>query len=90
MDNAMDYDKTLLAELVGKKILVKTHYGAGTKGDMAIGDYKGTLLAFDEDFLKVEYEVKKFVDGATVVSQSVLLINLAYVITMEQYQEKPE
>ena len=87
---SMEYDKMLLEELVGKKVLVKTHYGTGTKDDQAPGDYKGQLLAFDGKFLKIEYEVKKFVDGANRLSKSILWVNLGYVITIEQYPEKQE
>ena len=85
----MEYDKKLLTELVGKKILIRTHYGVGTKDDIALGDYKGTLLEFDEDFLKIEYDVKKFVEGSNKVSKSILWVNMGYIITIEQYQEKP-
>ena len=86
----MEYDKVLLTELLGKKILIKTHYGAGTKDDQAPGDYKGELLAFDGDFLKIEYEVKRFIDGANRTSKSILWVNRGYVITIEQYEEKEE
>ena len=86
----MEHDKALLTELVGKKVLIKTHYGIGTRDDMALGDYKGLLLAFDEDFLKIEYDIKKFIQGKSTLSKSVLLINLGYIITIEEYQERPE
>lgn len=83
-------NNNFLNELIGEKVLVKTHFGAGTKDDMVVGDYKGIILAFDGNFIKIEYEVKKFVEGANQLSKSVLLLNIADVITIERYQEKPE
>ena len=83
----MEQDKHLFDELIGKKIVIKTHGGTGTKGDMIIGDYKCILLSYDDKFIKIEYEIKKFSEGASVITKSMMLINIAYVITMEEYRE---
>ena len=90
MRGIMEFDKSLLTELIGKKVVIKTHYGIGTKNDMAVGDYKGILLEFDGNFAKIEYDVKTFVEGSTRTTTSILLINLIYMISVEQYVEKPE
>jgi hypothetical protein len=84
----MEQDKMLLDELVGKKVVIKTHWGTGTKDDMLLGDYKGILLGHDDKFMKVEYEIKKFVEGTNIISKSTLLINTSQIITIEEYEEK--
>ncbi|MFI5412818.1 MAG: hypothetical protein ACHQX1_02915 [Candidatus Micrarchaeales archaeon] len=80
----MEQDRQTLKELLGKKLLIKSHYGIGTKGDMMLGDYKGILLGYDDNFIKIEYEITRFVEGANVVSKSILLINTNYIITIEE------
>jgi hypothetical protein len=85
----MEGNKLLVNELVGKKILVKTHGGAGTKEyKVQVGEYKGTLLDFDGSFMKLEYEVSRFTGGETKVTNEILLLNAAYIITVEEYVEK--
>jgi hypothetical protein len=84
----MESDKQLLNELVGRKIVVKTHGGTGTKEDMLIGDYKCILLEYDDKFIKVEYELRKFIDGKGVIDKLILFINISHIITIEDYQEK--
>ncbi|MDE1865792.1 MAG: hypothetical protein KGH94_04120 [Candidatus Micrarchaeota archaeon] len=80
--------ESLVNGLVGKKVLIKSHGGVGTKDyKMEIGEYRGILLDFDGVFLKVKYELAKFVSGATRISEETLLMNVAYVITIEEYRE---
>lgn len=83
----MEQDKSLLDELVGKKVLIKNQFGIGTKAGMLPGEYKGVLLSYDDKFIKLEYEVRKFVNNNSMLGKSVILVNLVYVITVEEYQE---
>jgi hypothetical protein len=80
----------LISELVGKMVLVRSRGGVGTKGPMLSGDYKGLLLGADDEFLKLEYEVSKFVEGKNVITKEIVLIDLKYVITVEEYKETTE
>ncbi len=86
----MEQDKSFLAELVGKMILVKTHYGTATSVDMKPGDYKGILLGYDGTFIKLEYDFRKFVSGAGVAGKTTVLINIAYIISIEEHPEVAE
>lgn len=82
----MAKNDALLEDMVGKMVLVKTHGGFGTKdASLMAGEYKGLLLGFDGTFLKLEYDVRKFISGANVISKDVLLINVAYVVTVNEY-----
>jgi len=84
----MEQNEPLLKDLVGKKVLIKTHGGAGTKITMAAGDYKGILLGYDDKFIKVEYELSKFIEGKNIITKAIMLINFGYIITIEEYLEK--
>jgi small nuclear ribonucleoprotein (snRNP)-like protein len=86
----MELDTSFLNELVGKKILVKTNYGAGTGAGLPPGNYKGVLMGYDGEFIKLEYDIRKYVEGAGVVSKSTLLLNASCIITIEEFQEKAE
>jgi hypothetical protein len=82
----MDPEKSFLGEMVGKVVWVTTAGGLGTK-DAFAGNYKGTLLGFDGQFLKLEHELKRFVNGATIVDKAIIVINASYVRTVEEYRE---
>lgn len=85
----MDENRSFIYELVGKKILVKTKGGLGVKDIILVeGTYSGILLGFDGSFLKIEYEVRKFLNGIQTVTKDVILINIAYIITAEEYKIK--
>ena len=84
----MEQGKFLFGELIGKKLLIKTHYGVGNAVGMLPGDYKGVLLDFDDKFVKLECEVKRFVESSSVTAKTVILINIGYIITLEEYQER--
>jgi hypothetical protein len=84
----MEDGKLLINELMGKKVLVKTHGGSGIKDIVLVeGNYVGTLLSFDGTFLKIEYTIRKF--QATDAKDTVL-INLAYVITIEEFRQRED
>lgn len=83
----MDGDRSFVSELIGKTVLVKTHIGAGTKdASLTAGEYKGILIGFDGSFLKIEYEIRTFTSGSTVITRDIILINMAHVITVEEYR----
>lgn len=84
----MENTGLLLEELIGKNVLVKTAGGIGTKNGMMEGDYNGTLLAYDGKAIKLEYIIKKFIEGGNVESKAIILINADYIITIEEYQQK--
>jgi len=54
------------------------------------GEYKGLLMGFDGVFLKVEYDIKTFTDGANVITKDIIFINAAYVVTINEYREKED
>jgi hypothetical protein len=81
----MEQETLFIGELVGKTVWITTAGGVGTKEDLMVGDYKGTLLGFDGQFLKLEYETKKFAEGSTILGKEVILISIRYVITAEAY-----
>ena len=82
-------NKWLMSEFVGKTILVKTHGGMGTRDvSLKVGEYKGVLLGFDGAFMKLEYEITKFSGGASQVTKDVILINVAFVITVNEFHER--
>jgi len=85
----MEDSKWFISELIGKTVLVKTHGGAGTKDvSLRAGEYKGVLLGFDGTFIKLEYETMKFSEGTSAISKDVILINTAYVVSMDEYRSK--
>ncbi len=84
--NIMEQNDSLIKELVGKKILVKTHGGLGNRSDMVLAQYKGIMISYDDKFIRLEYEVSKFVEGLNALSKSIILVNIAYIITIEEYQ----
>lgn len=87
----MDVNKALVNELLGKTILVRTHWGMGTKDiSLTAGDYKGVLQAFDGNFIKLEYEIKTFVNGVNVITKDIILINVTCILTMGEYRPKKE
>lgn len=83
----MPQSNILISEMVGKIVIVRTQGGIGTKGSMLSGDYKGVLLGADGDFLKLEYDVIKFVEGKSIVNKEQVMINMQYVITVEEFKE---
>ncbi len=88
---AMESGKWFLTELIGKTVMVKTHWGLGTNDiSLASGDYKGVLLGVDGNIIKLEYEIKKFVVGKNLVTKDIILINIAYIVTVNEYVNKEE
>jgi hypothetical protein len=84
-------DKSLLNELLNKKVMVKTHGGVGTKDiSLALGEYKGIILGFDGQFLKLKYEIKKFAQGKNVITTDIIYMNVAYIVTVNEYVEKED
>lgn len=85
----MEDVKGLLGEFVGKEILIKTHGAAGARdASLKAGEYKGILLSFDGMFIKIEYGVRKFAVGGSSVAKETMLINVAYIMSVEQYVDK--
>jgi len=82
----MEQNALFISELMGKTVWVTTSGGLGTKDAMVVGDYKGTLLGFDGEFIKLEYEVKKYIEGAGSTDKGIILINTRYIITAEEYK----
>lgn len=83
----MEENKLFINELIGKKVLIKTRGGEGVK-DVTItpGGYKGNMLGFDGSLIKLEYNVVKFESGAEVITKSIIFINLAYIITVQEVE----
>lgn len=76
----------LLNELMGKKVMVKTKGGSGIRDQLLEeGSYPGMLVGSDHNFVKLEYTVQKFVNGNPVDVKQSILINIAYIITVEEY-----
>lgn len=87
----MESNKWFINDLVGKTILVRTHGGLGTKdARLILGDYRGVLLGFDGGFLKLEYEVRQFTEGKNATTREVILINAAYIVSINEYKGKDE
>lgn len=86
----MEKTGLLLEELLGKSVLVKTQGGVGTKEGMMLGDYKGTLLGYDGKVIKLEYNIIKFTEGASIPTKAIVFINTDYIITIEEYVERPQ
>lgn len=82
----MEQDKSFIGEMIGKAVWVATSGGIGSK-DASAGNYKGTLLGFDGQFIKLEYELMRFVEGASVHGKSIILINATHIRTIEEYRE---
>lgn len=82
----MEQNGHFITELIGKTVWIATQGGLGTKDAMVVGDYKGTLLGFDGEFVKLEYEFRKFAGGDTKINKGVILINTKYIITAEEYK----
>lgn len=76
---------SFLSEMIGKTVWITTAGGIGTKDALIAGDYKGVLLGFDGEFIKLEYEIRKFAGGTTNTSKGTVLINKRYIITAEEY-----
>jgi hypothetical protein len=84
----MENDKWFINELTGKMVLIKTHGGFGTKDARLMeGEYRGVLLGFDGGFVKLEYEIRKFSGGTGTMTKDVILINAAYIISVNEYRE---
>lgn len=82
----MEKDNWLINELIGKTILVKTHGGVGTLDvSLKAGEYKGILLGFDGRFLRLEYNIRKFVNGVGSSNKDIILINTQYVISIDEF-----
>ena len=86
----MEQESSYIIGLVGKKIIVRASEGIGTRGDMTAGDYKGILQGFDGEFLKLEYEVKQFIEGKQQVHTEVLYLNKRFLITAEEFRSENE
>jgi hypothetical protein len=85
----MEDSKWFISELIGKLVLVKTHWGMGTKDvSLRAGEYKGLLLGFDGAFIKLEYEMMKFSAGSGAIAKDVILINVAYIVSLDEYRNK--
>lgn len=85
----MEQSEWFINELVGKTILVKTQGGVGTKdASLMVGEYKGVLLGFDGVFIRLEYETKKYSGGTNAIFKDTVLINVEYVITVEEFHSK--
>jgi hypothetical protein len=82
----MEQKAQFISELVGKTVWISTRGGLGTKADQVAGDYKGTLVGFDGEFLKLEYEITKFGGGKASTTTGIIMINTRYVITAEEYK----
>ena len=79
----------LLNELMGKKVLVKTRGGPGIRDQiLEEGTYPGILVGSDNNFIKLEYNITTFVNGAETNLKQHILINMAYVITVEEHKQK--
>lgn len=76
----------VMAEFVGKEVVIKTHLGEGTRDTQIEGAYKGTLIEYDGNYVKLEYSVKKFVEGNTVEEKRIVLINNQYIISLELFR----
>ena len=81
----MEQDKSFINELMGKTVWVTTAGALGSK-DASVGNYKGVLIGFDGQFIRLEYEIRKFTEGNAVLSKGVLLINVTYIMTLEEYK----
>jgi hypothetical protein len=87
----MENNMSFIGDMTGKTVLVKTHGGVGLKeAGLMAGEYKGVLLGFDGTFIKLEYDVKKFLNGNAISSKDIMLINAAYIITLNEYRSKEE
>ena len=79
----------LLNELMGKKVVVKTNGGSGIRDQLLeAGSYPGVLIGSDNNFIKLEYTLQKFVGGSPTDVQQTILINIAYIITVEEYKPR--
>ncbi len=79
----------LLNELMGKKVLVKTNGGSGIRDQLLEeGTYPGILIGSDQHFIKLEYSVQRFINGNPVDSKETILVNIAYIITVEEYRTR--
>lgn len=83
-------ENKFIEELVAKSVLIKTHGGTGIQENVLSGEYKGILIGFDGKFIKVEYETKKFVEGASKIFKKLVVINIEYVITVAEYTPEEE
>ncbi len=87
----MEEKRLLINEYLGKKIVVKTSGGAGIKDIVLVeGNYVGDLLAFDGTFLKLEYLIRNFLNGVKTETKDVILINIAYVISIEEFKQRED
>jgi small nuclear ribonucleoprotein (snRNP)-like protein len=81
----MEENKSFLNEFIGKKVLVHTKGGPGIKDVISTeGSYRGMLIGFDGNFIKLEYDVAKFVNGKSENVKERVIINLSYIITLEE------
>lgn len=83
----MEQNTLYINDLIGKRVRVTTSGGAGTK-DAIVGEYRGTMLGFDGEFVKLEYDIRKFAGGASVKSEGIIIINVKHIITAEEYTEQ--
>jgi hypothetical protein len=80
---------SFLTDLFGKTVLIKTYGGTGTKeANLVTGEYKGILLGFDGNFIRLEYEVVKFMKGDTIRTKEIILVNSDYVISVNETGSK--
>jgi len=91
MEDAVPPASDLLKELLGKKVLIKTYGGMGIKDVVLIeGDYTGNLIGFDHKFVKLEYTIRTYPNGVATDTKDVVLISLAYIITVGEYREREQ
>lgn len=87
----MEANTWFINEMIGKTILVKTQGGSGTKdASLMVGEYKGVLLGFDGIFLRLEYATRKYSGGTNAVFKDVVLINVTYIISVEETKSSEE
>lgn len=81
----------LVNELMGKKVVVRTSGGTGIK-DVLLEEatYPGVLVGTDQNFIKLEYTLQKFVNGAPVDTKETILVNIRYIITIELFRPREE
>lgn len=85
----MEESKQFINELLGKTVSIQAYGGSGIKEEFkgtVGGNYKGTLLGFDGNFIKLEYDVSKFINGKSEIVKRIMIINLAHIITVEEFQ----
>lgn len=85
----MANSKGFMDDLTGKRVLIKTQGGAGTKdARLAAGEYQGVLLGFDGDFIELQYETKRFTAGTGTTTKEIIFINVAFIISVNELEKE--